>query len=1127
MMVSERPSAPPPSPPDLPPAEIPAILPPTTITPTAPVKLEPSPFLSGFDLLLVVGTIIFGFAIASFAVRNADFWQHLGAGKLIAEGKYEFGKDPFSYSTEGRQWTNPSWLFDLIVYKIHGVAKGDGQQFGRAVVIFKGALIALLAAVLLFARRPGQSMWIGVLCVGLALLASAPRLVMDPVVMSMFFLGVTVWLLIRADQFENPWSLPAAIAAVFALWSNSDAWFVLGPLTLGFFLLGEFLHQRMQPAEAGEKRLPLRPLTIALIVGVLACMLNPHHVGVWRLPDELQTSVGATVSRDAAFAPIFRSSFEKGGLDLDSAQGGNPINGVAFIALVLLNVLALFLARNRLSWGLLLVNSGMLALALVRQRAIPFYAIVAAPITALYFGNAVEGLRQRTFTRGTMQGLAAGRVATRMFLFVAGLAALAATWPGWLHPLGQQRRLSWDVVPDPSFEKAARLLQQWRTEGRVPSEARSLILSPDLAAYCAYYAPSEKSYFDGRVGLHAPEADSFFKVRQNLNARRSTDPRPPEFDGDKFLIDQKISYVVMTGRDREEGLNSFVKFVQDTHRDVNPAVAKWQLWDIAGRSAIFGRTRQTVISQESMRSLQFNPLARAFGPDVIPQPDTAIPLPPAQGQQSFVDKIVKRFLDVAPEPAAGADEAMLINKYQQTMYERLGFRMIGRYLALVSVCGTVTHPIMQQVSSLVEMTPDFNAVAILAVRAARQGIASSPNHPDGYMALADSYNSDAWYGLPEEAKELVVISSLGRYYARLTPEQQASPTDALAQQAARKLFLKNDQNERIDLAAEYLRRWLMGLRAGPRPLRTSETEFLRNFTQVGSDPRLQMTDAETDEALKRLEQLTGRLEQAVRERENLWINNTARTQSQVQRAMAAIRFGLFRKSLQEFNAIETGDGSKLLMPEIYGVLFQRIQLNLLVGQPEEAEKIIRMIEDRLEKQQRDQQRTDFDDELSNMKTIYHKHVLDTMLVLGRFNEVAKVLSSEGSQINAVLAAMKTQPLIPFPIKKEAVALGMPQIVAFWIAQHLSNRPGATFAGIFNPLEPVLLEQILEQQIGAYAARFRTLEELHFRLAMTYLEQGNNKSAAAQFREVLRSATPTFQTPTQRTAKMYLDLLKGK
>src|SRR5688500_3408975 len=118
MMVSERPAVPPPpdqqeaQPPDIAP-----LPPPIPTTPPGPTPIPPSPFMNGFDLVLVLGTLILGFALASFSVRNADFWQHVGTGKLIADGKYEFGKDPFSYSTEGRKWNNPSWLFDAIAYK--------------------------------------------------------------------------------------------------------------------------------------------------------------------------------------------------------------------------------------------------------------------------------------------------------------------------------------------------------------------------------------------------------------------------------------------------------------------------------------------------------------------------------------------------------------------------------------------------------------------------------------------------------------------------------------------------------------------------------------------------------------------------------------------------------------------------------------------------------------------------------------------------------------------------------------------------------------------------------------------------------------------------------------------------
>lgn len=1094
MMVSERPAAPPPpaqqeAPPDV------TSAPPATIAPSAPNKLMPSPFLQGFDMVLVLGVIVLGFAIASFTVRNADFWQHLGAGKLIAEGKYEFGKDPFSYSTEGRNWTNSSWLYDLTIYKLHPVAGGKG------VVFFKAALIALLAGLLLFIRRPGQSMWINALCVGLALLACAPRMLMDPVIMSMLFLGATMWLLMNANRFENAWSLPALIAALFALWSNCDEWFILGPLALALFSLGEFLQQRTSPAKPDEKRASLRSLTIALLVGIAACMLNPHHVGVWRLPVELQTSLSETLSRDPSFAPMFRSSAERGSIDFDGSRGGNPVNGLAFVLLILLNAVALVLGRKRLSWGLLLVNTGLLALALVRQRAIPFYAVVAAPMAAWHFGVAIQQLKERTFSRGSMQALAGMRVAVRMFLLIVGALALAASWPGWLHPLAEHRRVAWDVKADPSLEKAAKKLQQWRDEGRVPPEAHSLILHPDLAAYCAYYAPAEKNYFDLRLALHGAEANTFFNARRQLMARRPGEARSTElFDVEGFLRKEKIAFVVMTGRDRDDGISSFFKFSLDQYRDSDPPQSKWQLWDIAGRSAVFGWTLQQAMPAEWAAALRYNPVARAFAPNAAAVSDSPITPSVVSGPLTFVDKIVKRYMDVAPEMSAGAEESQLINQHQQLMYERYDRRRRGRYTAIASVLGTAPDRYISTMVLITEPMPiEFHATATLAIRAARAGIVESPTQADGYFALAESYKSPGWHGLPEEVKELVTVSSLSRYYLRLPPEQQANPSEPQPFEAARELFQMHNAKGRLDLAAEYMRRWFNGIRSSPRPSHLNEAQF--------------------QEALKAFEKDVRQMEQKVRDNENLWLNNTARLQSQFQRAMAAQQYGLFRKSLQELNAIETGDSSKLQIEQVYEIMFARISLNLIVGQAEEAEEIIRMIDERQESQRQSTQMTDLD-RLQYHRVVFRELARETMLALGRFGEVIKILNSQGSEIRAAMQMMRQRTLTLKIGGKDAV-FGFNEMVQLWIANSLFVRPQVGFVDAFNPFNN--LQSLIEE----YVNRQRALEAVHFRLGMTYLEQGNNAAAAAQFKETVATATQHQRTQTQATAQMMLDILRGK
>src|SRR5262249_42508247 len=61
--------------------------------------------------LFVILVLTLGFFLASFAARNTDLWLHLATGRALVEGKYQFGVDPFAYTTEGVYWVNNTWLF--------------------------------------------------------------------------------------------------------------------------------------------------------------------------------------------------------------------------------------------------------------------------------------------------------------------------------------------------------------------------------------------------------------------------------------------------------------------------------------------------------------------------------------------------------------------------------------------------------------------------------------------------------------------------------------------------------------------------------------------------------------------------------------------------------------------------------------------------------------------------------------------------------------------------------------------------------------------------------------------------------------------------------------------------------
>ena len=107
------------------------------------------PIIRGLDWLNALVVVALGVFVASFAVRNSDFWLHLATGRLIASGAYPFGLDPFSSVDPAPVWINHSWLYDLLVYLLHNSAGG------AAVVIAKAALVAAMTAVLLAIRRLG------------------------------------------------------------------------------------------------------------------------------------------------------------------------------------------------------------------------------------------------------------------------------------------------------------------------------------------------------------------------------------------------------------------------------------------------------------------------------------------------------------------------------------------------------------------------------------------------------------------------------------------------------------------------------------------------------------------------------------------------------------------------------------------------------------------------------------------------------------------------------------------------------------------------------------------------------------------------------------------------------------
>src|SRR5205085_6680318 len=124
------------------------------------------------DGLLVAFVLVLTFLATTFAIRNTDIWQHLAAGRLLAQGNYHFGQDPFSYTTTDVYWANHAWLSDLILYGVTMLAGGpESRAAGIILVAGKALLFVLLAVLLLSIRLGDQRLWVPAVCMALAMLA--------------------------------------------------------------------------------------------------------------------------------------------------------------------------------------------------------------------------------------------------------------------------------------------------------------------------------------------------------------------------------------------------------------------------------------------------------------------------------------------------------------------------------------------------------------------------------------------------------------------------------------------------------------------------------------------------------------------------------------------------------------------------------------------------------------------------------------------------------------------------------------------------------------------------------------------------------------------------------------------
>ena len=760
----------------------------------APAALTWPAWFAGADFLLAALAMVLAFLLASFVARNSDVWVHLAAGQRLLSGDYRPGTDPFSYSAADRAWVNHSLLYDVGTYVLF-----RADPTGAMLVVVKALAIALAFGLLLSLRRPGHALWPWAAVGIVAALAAAPRFHLSPLVGSILLLAVTLVLVFRMPHRPNSWRFPIAIGITFWIWAMVDSWFFIGPLALGLILIGE-LAQRMMvgPSSTDDEGHPLGngpdPSTLAkaLALGVIACMFNPHHVRIWELPFELVGVEGA--SGDIRFKQILMSPLnaEYSKSDQVGRTMGYNLNGLAYVLLFVGGGLALGLGAGRLRFAHLALWVGFALLSLASIYAIPFFAVVSVPLIAAQLNTLSARVGLKSWgdprTRFILLGSASGRVIT----LVAAVVVCVLAWPGWAHPSSGDpafaRRVAWGIHRDGGYVLAAEQLEAWRKNGSLPPEARGLIVTTELANYCAWFAPSEKVFMNARYNHHRAELPQYLTFRKDLELIKSDDA-PNQKQLDESLRNLGIEYVAVSAGPgdgtRLQTRGAAVLMWVNTQR--------WSPWYLNGRSMIAGWRGAPGAEKPTFNSLRLDPIAQAFGPGVERlEPGQVKPIPPQMGwEREFIR-------GVNPSPA-GADEALGWIWYGEIRAGLVEAKLQAVHIALILIDRTVSpgatiryfsRHIAQSLTGEMPEVDELTAIPFLALRAARRAIAADPDHPDGYLTLSYAF-ADPSLGMSEDERVLARVTALRQFLKRLPPPERYRKGAYLAPatSVAKELFL--------------------------------------------------------------------------------------------------------------------------------------------------------------------------------------------------------------------------------------------------------------------------------------------------------------------------------------------------
>lgn len=235
------------------------------------------PSHSSSDRLGILACVFVGVFVLSlswFKLSSLDIGYHVAYGRHFLEtGEIVgFEPDPFLYPETGKPFVNANWGSQVIMAMVEHVAGDAG------LVALRTFLIMVIFASIAVIVRLQAAGWLAVALAWLfAATAAYERFSMRPELFSYALMSIQLILLVRGIV-----SRRAIIGLVFIqlIWVNLHSYFLVGLILSGAWFVERAL-RAAKPEDrrgGGSRARMFKPLAIAMLFQVCACLINPWHI---------------------------------------------------------------------------------------------------------------------------------------------------------------------------------------------------------------------------------------------------------------------------------------------------------------------------------------------------------------------------------------------------------------------------------------------------------------------------------------------------------------------------------------------------------------------------------------------------------------------------------------------------------------------------------------------------------------------------------------------------------------------------------------------------------------------------------------------------------------------------------